>query len=249
MIEVRTKKPVAVDSPDHLHPWGTAHENSTNHRFNEKVFRLFDERHLRVLDLGCSGGGYVKSMLDDGHDGIGIEGSDYSARMKRAEWCSIPERLFTADVTAPFEVVEDGQPVAFDLITAWELIEHLAESSIPTFCRNILAHLADGGLFIGSINTNPHRDLHQTVKPREWWLRLFAQHGLRNNSKIVEWFQKQFVRGERFAAPGSFHVALSRQGDTNLPSLPRLPIKERLFDMWHFSSPHRIIRAIVLGRK
>ncbi len=249
MIELRTSKPVALDSPDHIHPWGSALDSNTNHRFNDRVFLLFGERQIQVLDLGCAGGGYVRSMLDDGHEAVGIEGSDHSARMRRAEWRSIPERLFTADVTAPFEVVQDGAPMRFDLITAWELLEHLLEPGIPTLCRNILAHLADGGLFIASINTGYHRGYHQTVKPRGWWLELFAQHSLDNHPEIIRWFQQQFVRGERFGVPNSFHVALSRRGDSKIPVLPRVPVGQQLFDLWHFSLPHRIIRELVIGRK
>lgn len=248
MIEVRTKKPVAVDSPDHLHPWGTAQDSSTNRRFNQKVFHLFGERRIRALDLGCSGGGYVKSMLDDGHDAVGIEGSDYSARRKRAEWRTIPDHLFTADVTEPFEVLDDGQLMAFDLITAWEVIEHLPEDRLPVFCQNILRHLAKGGLFIGSVSTQPHADFHQTARPRTWWLPLFEQNHLQNNPEIVTWFHGQFVRGPRFGAGASFHVVLSRPGDT-LPHPPQPHLPEYLFDLWHFSAPHRVLREIIVGRK
>lgn len=249
MIEVRTNKPVAVDSPDHIHPWGTAQDNSTNHRFNEKVFRLFGDRRIRALDLGCSGGGYVKSMLDDGHDAVGIEGSDYSLRMKRAEWRNIPDRLFTADVTEPFEVLADGQLMTFDLITAWELIEHLPEARLPVFCRNILTHLEKGGLVIASISLVQDRGLHQTVKPRKWWLRLFEEHHLQDNPEIVAWFHGQFVRGPRFGAGCSFIVVLSRQGDPPPPPPKKPSLKVLLFDLWHFSAPHRVLREIIVGRK
>lgn len=56
---VETDYPVALDSPDHIIPWGTARDNSSNLRFNSKLYRLFDftNRYPKVLDLGCSGGG------------------------------------------------------------------------------------------------------------------------------------------------------------------------------------------------
>ena len=248
MIEVRTSKPVAVDSPDHLHPWGTAHDNSTNHRFNEKVFKLFGQRPLTALDLGCSGGGYVKSMLDDGHEAVGIEGSDFSYRRKRAEWRTIPDHLFTADVTEPFEVLRDGRLMTFDLITSWELIEHLPEARLAAFCQNILNHLDKGGLVIASISPVQDRGLHQTLKPRQWWLDFFRGHQLQDNPGIVAWFQGQFVRGPRFGAGCSFVVALSRHGDS-VPQSPKPPLKEWLFDLWHFSGPHQLLRELVVGRK
>ena len=34
---------------------------------------------LRVLDIGCAGGGFVRSLIDDGHFAVGLEGSDLSA--------------------------------------------------------------------------------------------------------------------------------------------------------------------------
>lgn len=248
MIEVRTEKRVAVNSPDHIRPWGTAQDNSTNHRFNEKVFKLFGQKRIRVLDLGCSGGGFVRSMVDDGHDAIGIEGSDYSARMRRAEWRTIPERLFTADVTEPFEVLENGSLITFDLITAWELLEHLKEEKMGIVCSNVIKHLEENGLFIASICTAPDQDLHQTVRPRDWWLHLFDQSHLRHHKVIVDWFSGQFVRGPRFGASLSFHVALTKAGGVP-PAIPRTTICERMFDAWHFSYPHRILRELIAGRK
>jgi hypothetical protein len=83
-IFVKTEFPVALDSPDHLCPWGTARDSSTNSRFNEKVYRLFEPlgRFPRVLDLGCSGGGFVRACLNDGCLAVGIEGSDFSKNRK-----------------------------------------------------------------------------------------------------------------------------------------------------------------------
>ncbi len=54
-IHIETDYPVALDSPDHVFPWGTARDNSVNLRFNQKVYRLFKREFLKVLDLGCSG--------------------------------------------------------------------------------------------------------------------------------------------------------------------------------------------------
>src|SRR5512135_1035148 len=39
-IEVVTRHPLASASPDHLCPMGTAHDNSVNPAFNERLFRL-----------------------------------------------------------------------------------------------------------------------------------------------------------------------------------------------------------------
>ena len=71
IVEVTTDKPVAIDSLDHIHPWGTKQDNSKNLRFNKKIFNWMPIENLRVLDIGCSGGGFVKSMHDAGALAIG----------------------------------------------------------------------------------------------------------------------------------------------------------------------------------
>jgi hypothetical protein len=54
---------VAVESADHNWPRGTAFDNG-NRNFNLKLHALFSYRSdLHVLDLGCAGGGFVKSIL------------------------------------------------------------------------------------------------------------------------------------------------------------------------------------------
>ena len=126
---VRTAYPLASDSPDHLHPKGTALDNSSNRRFNQKLYTLYRSlgRPLRILDLGCAGGAFVRECLSDGHIAVGIEGSDYSRRWGRAEWPMLGGRaLFTADVARPFEVVrlepasEVAAVVAFmGLVSTW----------------------------------------------------------------------------------------------------------------------------------
>src|SRR5262249_488147 len=99
-MRLETSKPVAYDSPDHLGPVGTANDNTTNPRFNRKLFAYLPD--VRLLDIGCAGGGLVKSIIDDGGFAVGIEGSDYSKQRRRAEWATIPDRLFTADAAGAF---------------------------------------------------------------------------------------------------------------------------------------------------
>ena len=81
-LGVDTKYRVAFESPDHIVPFGTAANNSTNKKFilnmDEKVRREQEGSTVRCLDLGCSGGQMVKDFLDLGWIAAGLEGSDYS---------------------------------------------------------------------------------------------------------------------------------------------------------------------------
>lgn len=209
---VVTDHPVAVDSWDHLSPGGTMHDNSRWHAFNEKLYGLFEHHPISVLDLGCAGGGFVKDCIDDGHNAVGIEGSDYSLVRKRAEWATIPLNLFTADILKPFTVLEDGEPARFDCVTAWEVLEHLNEEGMPTLCDNIKRHLVPGGYFIGSVSTQIGEH-HSLVKPKAWWLRMFTEQGFTHHDDLIDYFGEDWIRGIKQNAPQSFHVVLTLKGD------------------------------------
>src|SRR5439155_7538361 len=132
---------------------------------------------LRFLDLGCAGGGLVWDFVLRGHLAIGLEGSNYSLMNQRAEWRVIPEHIFTCDITKPFLLSssESETPIRFDMISAWEVLEHLPEPDLPQYCGNVRQHLSPSGLFVASVATFGHSDpatgaiWHVTVKPQSWW--------------------------------------------------------------------------------
>jgi SAM-dependent methyltransferase len=228
-LVVETQKPVAYDSPDHLFPWGTMRDNSVNLKFNLKLARLIPLSHLDVLDLGCAGGGFVRSVLEMGCLAVGIEGSDYSKVRSRAEWKTIPSYLFTADITEPFQVKrqrEDGslEPAQFAVITAWEVMEHLPAERLGAVFANIRRHLKPGGLVILSISPNPDVvegvALHQTVQPEKWWLAEFERAGFVYYPELRAYFEPDWVRGEP-NAPGSFHLVLTLQGQRCPYTIPQ----------------------------
>jgi glycosyltransferase involved in cell wall biosynthesis len=232
-FSLQCTKPVASDSPDHLQPHGTRWDNSRNPLFNGKLFALFAGQKISVLDFGCSGGGFVKSCIDAGHTAAGLEGSDYSKRTARAEWATIPDNLFTADITGDWQLFADSAPAKFNAITAWEFIEHIKPSDLPKVCAGALRHLMPGGIWIMSVSTdreviNGHV-LHQTVENRQWWLDFFASQGLTHHEQFVTYFSQDWVRGPLQNAPGSFHLVLSRTGEKP-PAIPS-QFKHPLLDL------------------
>lgn len=248
-ILLKAEKEVALSSPDHQMPWGTRRDNSVNPRFNDKLYRLYPpSKDLRVLDMGCSGGGFVKSCHDEGCLAVGLEGSDFSKRRGRAEWRTIPEFLFTCDVTGKFEIFIEREgkvsPMLFDVVTCWEMIEHIPEQSIATVAENVKRHLAPGGLWIMSVSAIEDVvggvRLHQTVKPKAWWVARFSELGLEHSEDYVRYFNTQFVRGPKYGGPGSFHLVLS-VGKKDLPPIPHESLLRRLNDLWIGSTPQKIL--------
>src|SRR5437870_930266 len=86
LYSVDTAQRVAIASMDHLWPRGTTHDNNRNRNFNLKLYYFLGYRaDLQVMDLGCAGGGFVKSVLEDGYTAVGLEGSDWSRKIRSAE--------------------------------------------------------------------------------------------------------------------------------------------------------------------
>ena len=129
-----------------------------------------------ALDLGCSGGQLVKDFLDLGWRSVGLEGSDYSLKHRRANWFTLANtNLFTCDVTKPFKITADGILAKFHIITMWEVLEHIETEKLPHLFNNIIDHLENGGYFIASTTSvsDIHNgvDLHQTKWTNEQWRR------------------------------------------------------------------------------
>jgi SAM-dependent methyltransferase len=221
VIGIETRKPIAYDSPDHIQPHGTAQDNTTQPRFNRKLYRYIPARDVRLLDIGCSGGGLVKSIIDDGGFSVGVEGSDYSRKIKRAEWATIPDHLFTADATEPFQLFEeqgDGTrvPLLFNVITAWEFFEHIAVDGLEGTVSNILRHLAPRGFLLASIATFSDIvsgvTLHQTVHQKPWWIKTFSRLGMEHQGSLERYFHFDMVNG--LPNGPSFTIALTRKVET-----------------------------------
>tara|TARA_R110000824_G_scaffold102089_4_gene242238 strand:+ start:1458 stop:2273 length:816 start_codon:yes stop_codon:yes gene_type:complete len=176
-MKVITDHPVALNSPDHIFPWGTKRDNTTDVGFIEEIEDYFGRRNkIKALDIGCSGGQLTIDFCMRGHDAIGIEGSDYSAKNFRANWPSYyNNKLFTCDATKPYRVAcaENSEKTYFDLITAWEVIEHIKEEDLDCFFGNITTHMKEDSIFCGSISVIEDviegHTLHQTVQPEEVW--------------------------------------------------------------------------------
>lgn len=223
-VQVDTKHPVAVNSDDHIHPKGTAADNTRYPRFVRTMQRAMGD-NLAFLDLGCSGGGLVLDFLLAGHDAYGIDGSDYSARNQRAMWGILPDRLFTADISKPFRLHAGGTTKLFNVISAWEMLEHIQTDDLETVFRNIDTHLDPDGIFIASVATEDdiHEgvNLHKTVKPRSWWLERCASFGFEPADLGTE--TEDFPRGSgnpttldwnyRTNPEKGFHLVLRRRLD------------------------------------
>jgi len=203
VIRLDTEHAVAFESPDHLIPWGTSRDNSTNKKFvtvmRRRVEREFPGSTCGALDLGCSGGQLVADFRSLGWLAVGLEGSDFSLKHGRANWPSLAgKNLFTCDVTRPFKITVDGRPAKFHLITMWEVLEHIPTPDLPQLFANIVGHLEEGGYFIASTTSAPDIhdgvDLHQTRWTNDQWQQWLSRTHPELESVHLRLKYYQFVR-------------------------------------------------------
>ena len=215
MITLKTNHPIAYDSPDHVFPWGTMRDNSTNSGFIDETLDYWKQRGkgtINFLDLGCSGGQLVIDYINKGHLGVGLEGSDYSVKHKRANWPEYHNKnLFTCDVTKEYELFEDGQKLKFDVVTAREVIEHIKPKDLTPFFKHINDNLEEGGLFCGSISMKEEilegHVLHQTVWTEKTWYENFPKILEETDLELYQYPFKNKVREDH----GSFHILLLKK--------------------------------------
>lgn len=191
MYKVITDFPVAVDSPDHIYPQGTKnilggpyYEWADGYNpFVDEVVDYFKKPKLKVLDLGAASGYLVSDFLSRGCQTVGLEGSDWPIVNLVENWNNLHNKnLFTCDISKPFQILESEEQAKFDLINAWEVIEHIAPENLSTFADNVYKHLSDDGIFVFSLSpwfepskvdkkTNLH--LSHEIKLKSQWEEIF----------------------------------------------------------------------------
>lgn len=220
-IDFFAKKPVALDSPDHICPVGAKNDNSTNLNYIIEVESWLKNNLKKqegiLMDVGCAGGQLAVDFSNRGHFSIGIEGSSYPLENNRDNWKNYyGSVLHTCDATKPFHLKKNGKKVLFDLISAWEVVEHIHPDNLDSFFDNILSNLSPDGIFVVSINTSKDErilesgeviKLHQSVFAKNEWFNKILK-----NRNVLEYPFKHKVRGGH-PSEKSFHIALKRKND------------------------------------
>lgn len=197
---LHTEHPIAMASDDHKFPRGAQQDNTRYPRLCYKLEEKYG-RPISFLDLGCAGGGLVFDFLMRGHDAVGLEGSDYSLRNQSFEWRLLQDHLFTCDIGKEFKITSVGEEntAQFDVITAWEVLEHLPKETLSQFLKNVKNHLKKDGYFLASVATFEDYDretgavYHVTVESKEWWTKVLNDAQFFIEDGVFE--TKDFPRG------------------------------------------------------
>lgn len=190
MIELISQYKLAKDSPDHHYPQGTKNVAggpyynwlNNNNPFVAEVQNYFNRKDISVLDLGAASGVLVDDFIVKGADAVGLEGSDWPIKNNRPNWDKYSDKLFTCDISKPFTIEENKSLKKFDLIMAWEVIEHLPPEELHQFADNVFKHLDDDGIFVFSLSPWFEPSVHDSkvnlhlsheIKYKKDWAKIF----------------------------------------------------------------------------
>jgi cyclopropane fatty-acyl-phospholipid synthase-like methyltransferase len=122
------------------------------------------------LDVGCGTGIMVKTAERLGLRAYGVD------QLVDGSW---PRNFFHQNLVDRFELPEG--PV--ELVSSFEVAEHLHESAHATFCGTLCDNLAPGGHFLIFSAARPGQDGtgHVACRPAEYWHKEFVLRGLSFN--------------------------------------------------------------------
>ena len=164
----------------------------------------------RVLDVGCAFGAFL-SALDPAWQRFGIDASEFATDLARRTVPDVSfERAGVGDI--PF-------PGPFDLITAFDVIEHLGD--LDEAAAAVGARLARGGhfLFVVPVYDGPTGPLVRLLDGDETHVHR------RSRTFWLEWAAQRFALREwwgiyRYLLPGGFYLHLpTRPGRRFAPAI------------------------------
>lgn len=149
----------------------------------------------RSLDVGC-GAGYVVALLGMPTFGFEAHGVDISpVAVARAGKITPRGRVVTM---MPGHIPHPD--AAFNLVTCFDVLEHLDEPDILTLRDELRRVLAPGGLLFCSASCRPSAsvdhngdNLHRTIQPPHWWAEHFEPDeylARRATADLLMWWWK-----------------------------------------------------------
>lgn len=169
----------------------------TNKVFINKIYSWFNKTPLNILDIGCGGAALVEDFVKDGHNGIGLD-ANYNYRDHNVSaWGRIPDNLFVCDVGQKFHICETTNYthlVMFDLVTSWELLEHIRPDDINAVMENIRRHTRVGAYFAGSASEDSDYKVHRLIRGMDWWTAKFSEFGFKPDDSFRKHVGRNYVR-------------------------------------------------------
>lgn len=111
--------------------------------------------------------------------------------------------LVTFDASKPYTIVDDqDNPIKFDCINSWEVIEHISPEDLDSFFINIANHMHEDSIFVGSISMCPDKYHFSIFEENVWKNDILSKYFY-----VEEYPFKNMVRNEQL----SFNIKLKKK--------------------------------------
>jgi ubiquinone/menaquinone biosynthesis C-methylase UbiE len=125
----------------------------------------------KLLDAGTAKGFLVYALCQAGVDAYGVDISKYAVENAIPE---VKDRVRLGTIQKL-----DYPANSFDVVTAFDVLEHIKEEEIPQVCAELL-RVSRKWVVVRVPTRKDPGDLdtyHETVKPKQWWEKQFAAAG------------------------------------------------------------------------
>jgi 2-polyprenyl-6-hydroxyphenyl methylase/3-demethylubiquinone-9 3-methyltransferase len=147
---------------------------------------------LTILDVGCGAGLFAEPLARLGADVLGIDPAPGSIRVARRHAEETGAKLAYRVATVEELAAEPGR---FDVVTAMEVVEHVADPA--RFVNGAASLIKPGGLFLAST-------LNRT--PKSFALAIVAAE------YVLRWLEPGTHRWEQFVTPEELSLAARQAG-------------------------------------
>ena len=155
-----------------------------------------------IFDAGAANCGVMRSLEAKGFEVEGIEYSEWVVNNFCQDFLSSPRRVQVGPIHSA-----SIQTKVFDLVLCTDVLEHIPIDDIPETLHRISNLAKPGGNVFLVIASDPSKHenhperssaaqeleksglkIHETVKPRSWWLMQLQKYGLREDTGLMEMF-------------------------------------------------------------
>jgi ubiquinone/menaquinone biosynthesis C-methylase UbiE len=159
---------------------------------------------LKMLDIGCGEGYYLRDATEEGIDAYGIDISTHALENALAE---VKDRITFGSITEiPFADEE------FDIMTAFDVIEHIHPKDTLKALAEIRRVLKPDGIVIITTPSSNFGDwvsdlTHINVRPPKFWKLILEEHNLKVRMFYVPSFLKYYIKN-RIPIPDSIEFLI-----------------------------------------
>ena len=146
---------------------------------------------LKMLDVGCGEGYYVRDAIEEGIDAHGIDISTHALENALAE---VKDRITFGSITEiPFDDEE------FDMMTAFDVIEHIHPKDTLKAVAEIRRVLKPDGIVIITTPSSNFGDwvsdlTHINVRPPKFWKLILEEHNFKVQMFYIPSFLKYYMK-------------------------------------------------------